>query len=271
MPHDLNMGEPFMAITVAEYNLWRTLAEKKSLPAKPDVLELGEANWYGDVPLNRLIEDIPRFTSPDVAAQLTAALNAFRREDPRRHLFDVAKIFYKTFLDYQSLTAIDLHGTSAALKYNLNDVVPIEKRFHITINTGTAEHVFNQYQMFKTIHDLTLPGGVMFHTFPFVGWLDHGFYNYNPTLIMDLAMTNDYAIIAWIYAKLSPPHIVEIERIEQLHDMAKRGELAPNSVQLVAFTKPKETRPFVAPMQGFYFGKLSAKAREDWYKMRIRG
>jgi hypothetical protein len=261
-------GVQFMAISAVEYSMWRSLAEQKKLPPNPDVLEFGEANWYGDVPIPQLVQDIQKFAAPDVAPELTAAMNELQRRDLRRHLFDLAKIFYKTFTNYKSITAIDLHGTSAALKHNLNEPVPLDRKFNITINTGTAEHVFNQYQMFKTMHELTVPGGIMFHTSPFQGWLDHGFYNYNPTIFVDMAAINDYSLVIWVYGEISPLKIVQLQRLEQVHEMAKRGELGKNSVHIVVMTKPPEEKPFAAPMQGYYAEKLSAKAKEDWYKLR---
>jgi hypothetical protein len=257
-----------MAINAIDYALWRTMAAKKVLAAKPDVLEIGEANWYSDVPLDHLADDIPKFAVPELAASLLETLRQIRAQDPDRYLFDIAKIFYKTFLDYQSITAIDQHGTSAALKFDLNEAVPIAKRFHITINNGTAEHIFNRYQVFKTIHERTLPGGVMLHALPFGGYLDHGFYNYNPTLIVDLAASNDYRILQWLYGELTPLRILSLSHMEQVHEMARHGELGPNSFHYAVFQKAHEDRAFAVPMQGFYAGKLSATAQEDWRILR---
>jgi hypothetical protein len=79
--------------------------------------------------------------------------------------------------------------------------VDLDRQFHVVINSGTAEHVFNACQFFKTVHERTFPGGLMIHAFPFVGWLDHGFYNFNPTLIADLAAANQYAFLIWVYSE----------------------------------------------------------------------
>ena len=39
-----------MAITAGDRSLWRKLRELDAIPVMPDVLEMGKANWYGDVP-----------------------------------------------------------------------------------------------------------------------------------------------------------------------------------------------------------------------------
>ncbi len=258
-----------MAITAIDYTIWRALVEKRALPARPDVLEIGQANWYGDVSVDQLAEDIQRFAPPEQAQlHLQALSQVARSENPIQRAFDIASVFYKAFLNYQSITAIDLDGLSGALEYDLNQPVPLDRRFDVTINTGTAEHVFNQYQLFKTIHDLTLPGGVIVHTFPFKGWLDHGFYNYNPTFIVDLAACNEYEIVVWLYGELSPFRVVQLERLEQVHEMARRGELGLNAVHDVVLRKPGEERPFTVPMQGYYADKLSARAEQDWCTLR---
>ena len=60
--------------------------------------------------------------------------------------------------------------------------------------------IFNQFNVFKTIHDLTKPGGFIFHQLPGQGYYDHGFYNYQPTFFFDLAEANDYSMIGfWMY------------------------------------------------------------------------
>ena len=108
----------------------------------------------------------------------------------------------------------------------------------------------------------------MIHTFPFVGWLDHGFYNINPTLIADLAAANKYEILIWIYSESNPLKIVQVRNIEEFHEMKKRGEIRENSMLHVVLRKSAQEQPFVTPMQGFYAGVLSSSAAEDWTKLR---
>ena len=62
-------------------------------------------------------------------------------------------------------------------------------------NNGTGEHIFNQASVFEWMHALCKSGGVMLHLLPMKGWLNHGFYNYNPVLFRDLAQANKYDIL----------------------------------------------------------------------------
>src|ERR1700720_902128 len=62
--------------------------------------------------------------------------------------------------------------------FDLNcDSVPQEHRglFDCVFNFGTTEHVFNQYNSFKAIHDLACVGGHMFHQVPTAGYINHGY------------------------------------------------------------------------------------------------
>ncbi len=103
-----------------------------------------------------------------------------------------------TDASYDSIDIVD--GLKTTI-FDLNfDDVPQRwlKNFDILINCGTLEHVINQYKAITFIHDVLKVGGVWFDQPPSVGFLNHGYYNYNPLFYLDLASANDYEIIeAW--------------------------------------------------------------------------
>jgi SAM-dependent methyltransferase len=89
---------------------------------------------------------------------------------------------------------IDLDTRHDAIPLDLNtDQVPerLRRQFDLVINTGTTEHVANQAQAFRIIHDLTRKGGVMFHEVPAGSW-NHGLVNYTPKFFLLLHKQNDY-------------------------------------------------------------------------------
>lgn len=97
-------------------------------------------------------------------------------------------------------TAIDVDGSPGSVALDLNfDSVPSPLRgaFDLVTNLGTTEHICNQLNAFKAIHDLAAPGGVMVHHLPAGGALNHGLFNYNPKFFWHLARSNDYT---WLYA-----------------------------------------------------------------------
>lgn len=95
-------------------------------------------------------------------------------------------------IEYASL---DTSLEAGALNLDLNfDSVPMShrKQYDLVLNLGTTEHVCNQLNAFRFIHDLTNVGGVMFHSLPFSGYQNHGLVNYNPRFFWMLMRGNDY-------------------------------------------------------------------------------
>lgn len=68
------------------------------------------------------------------------------------------------------------------------------ERFDVVVNFGTTEHLLNQLNAFKTIHDACKVGGVMIHNLPACGWIDHGYITYTARFFFDLASCNGYEI-----------------------------------------------------------------------------
>ncbi len=255
-----------MAISKIEYTLLSNAREQGIIPPRPRVIEFGEQNWYGDIALERLVSDIERFV-PDRARQreLVDRLNEAKESQHETFWFDIAKVFYETFLDYEDLQAIDLNGTDRAHRLDLNEPVDLAgQQFDLLLNMGTAEHVFNVYQFFENAHRLTKPGGLMVHGMPFLGWPDHGFYSFHPTFYFDLAAANDYALQILVCAEIEPFKMIQISSREHAADLAKDQGFGNNSLLYGVFKTPAEGAPFKVPLQGFYSGSVSEKVVEAW-------
>jgi len=258
-----------MAITAIEYALITKLNQAGVLRPNPDILELGEANWYGDVPIDRLASDVNDFVADPARRQaLASELQSIVQRRSPKMLFEMAKVFYKVFLDYGSITAIDFHGTEVARKCDLNQPIELDRQYDIVMNGGTAEHVFNVYQFFETAHKATKAGGLMLHGVPFTGWYDHGFYNFNPTFFFDLAEQNGYKLLMLVCAKLQPLELIQIHKREQTAAMAREEKIGHNALLYAIMQKDQQERPFSAPIQGYYSGAISEEASEAWRDLR---
>jgi hypothetical protein len=92
--------------------------------------------------------------------------------------------------------AIDYGGHRNSISLDLNrDRVPRRLRgaFDLVINTGTTEHVANQDNAFRIIHDLAFDvGGIMYHEVPGGGMGDHGLISYHPRFFSRLCDCNGY-------------------------------------------------------------------------------
>jgi hypothetical protein len=216
-----------MAISATHYQLLKSLPIDRG----STLLEIGEANWYGDCAV-----DFPC--------------------EPTEDLFTVAKACYAAAFAPERVVSIDRNGTLEARRDDLNAPNNLGEQFDIVINHGTAEHIFNIAQVFKTIHDHCHVDGWMIHDAPFYGWVDHGFYCLQPTLFYDLARANCYEVTKFAVHKTQERLIVEINSREDITKLADADQIPNNAMLFVAFRKRFEV-PFQLPLQAYYAGTLS--------------
>ncbi len=94
--------------------------------------------------------------------------------------------------------ALDFDGHRHSLPLDLNkDQVPakLRGRFDLVINAGTTEHVANQDNAFRVMHDLVRFGGVMIHELPAAGMLTHGLVTYTMKFFWHLCRENNYQVL----------------------------------------------------------------------------
>lgn len=105
-----------------------------------------------------------------------------------------------------SYRALDIFEADSTTLFDLNVQSPgddLKEQFDLVTNLGTTEHVINQYLSMKTIHELTKPGGLIYHDLPMSGYHDHGYFSYNALLFRHLAEANNYTILMLHYSRAS--------------------------------------------------------------------
>jgi hypothetical protein len=156
-------------------------------------------------------------------------------------------------LDY---ACIDIDGSPGSIPLDLNfDEVPAEARgkHQLVTNFGSTEHIANQANAFKVIHDLTAPGGVMLHNLPLQGHFNHGFINYNPKFFWTLARDNGYRELLIDYrrgdAEGFPPHAFVKAGLIQGRKLGERfqGYTAEACAALIVLQKTNSA-PYVPPL-----------------------
>lgn len=227
-----------MAISATQYDLLRQLPVKHG----GSLLEIGEANWYGDL-------------DPESVGL------------PRGCQFETAKAFYRQWFDPSRLVAIDNNGTESALRRDLNLPIELGERFDVVINNGTAEHVFNLSQVFSTMHDHCEQDGWLIHDAPFCGWIDHGFYCLQPTLFYDLAMANCYEVHSLHVHESRSRVVIRLDSRDHAARLAEAKRLPQNSM-LLAVLRKRVDSPFRYPRQGYYAGTLSTAGARAWEQVR---
>ena len=245
-----------MAITHNDRDVFLRLRHAGLIPPQPNMLELGEGQWYGDVSAETLSEDIDALVQDDaLREELHQRMVAIFCDKSPYQSWDLAKVCFRACLNYRKYTAIDFHGTPAALKIDLNYPVDLGEQFDIVLNAGTAEHVFDVGQFFRTVHGLTRPGGLMIHVMPVHGWVEHGFYSFNSTFYWDLAAANGYTMLFHGYAELKPPRLAELDNRARILEMAKAGQFAKNATLYGVMKKADTENHFRVPQQHMYVQK----------------
>jgi len=154
------------------------------------VMELGSQDFW--CPQKNLIRALcAAFGQPDPPPELLQTTNTGQL--PARRLYEALGMTYE---------CVDVDGRVGTLVLDLNfDSVPMEHRgrYDLVTNHGTSEHLINQYNVFKMMHDFAAPRGIMMHAVPFTVHLEHGFFNYQPNFFECLARYNSYETLGiWV-------------------------------------------------------------------------
>lgn len=100
--------------------------------------------------------------------------------------------------------AVDITPYPGTLVIDLNSgSLPFwrRRRYALVTNCGTTEHVLNQLNAFRLIHDACKVGGLMYHGVPMAGDFSHGFFGYHPKFFTRMQEVNGYELLdRWIWA-----------------------------------------------------------------------
>ncbi len=164
----------------------------KSLKPGGAVLELGQQNIEPEVPRAEVRHFLKKIGTDNACAEKIIC-ERFAGE-PRWPVWD---LFRDGRYRYRCL---DLYPGEFTIVANLNSYsVPadIVGTFDLITNFGTTEHVTDQVNAFRVIHEFAKPGALLVHAVPFTGYFNHGLYNYHPLFFIFLATANEYEILSF--------------------------------------------------------------------------
>ncbi len=183
---------------------------------------------------------------------------------------------YFTSIGFEDYKSIDINGAYESFQFDLNkniyEAYNFDKKYDLVINNGTGEHVFNQYSLFLNFHNLTKVNGIMLNILPFIDWINHGFYNFNPIFFADLAASNNYKIIKISLANRDGAELkldgnnfsVLFEQIKPYKNNSKFQKMIEiakdkigKNILLVVITQKLSDEIFKIPLQGKYLNDIS--------------
>ena len=130
-------------------------------------------------------------------------------------------------------------------------------KFDFVTNFGTSEHILNQLNFFKTMHDITRVGGYMISELPCMFGLNHGMFKYEPKFFMDLARANAYSIVDF-YMVEDPPSL-NIYRWDQYKQINGCKDLC-----IIAIMQKLHDTKFCIPLCGNYELKIKNDIMERY-------
>ena len=235
-----------MGIGAVALDLLHIIRDAGLLHRSTRVAELGSQTFAPDTPSAR---DMVRTLFPDI--------DAAGIDNPRDLYRALGLTHYVSF---------DLDGGDGALRFDLNRPLAAEygftETFDLVTNHGTTEHAFDQAACFANMHALTSPGGLMVHALPTQGYQNHGFFNYHPSCLLDLAAANGYEVLG-LFLAIG-------DRLVPYTDgfLAENGIRATDAVSVLAVLRKPADAPFVVPFDGRYYasgddGEVVPQARAD--------
>ncbi|MFM9970246.1 MAG: hypothetical protein ACKVQK_17790 [Burkholderiales bacterium] len=164
------------------------------------VLDIGSSNLY-QADTQSIVEYVSQFGEVGEASELQAFAERLSEGSAYDHVkgglnesfageliercgmsylsMDIARGYKTEILDLNHENLPSRHGES----------------YDVVLNIGTTEHVFNQYNSFKVIHEAARAGGYMVHQLPAAGYTDHGYFMYAGRMFFELASYNKYEIV----------------------------------------------------------------------------
>ncbi len=160
--------------------------------------------------------------------------------------------------------SIDTNGHNNAHVFDMNKDLATDygyhEKFDLVTNFGTTEHICNQAQIFKNMHDLCTINGLMIGIVPFQGALNHGFFNYQPLFFEHIALANDYDMnLYWtiaspqLYTQNVLPYNQELVKIIRESVKNKYFSYLPYEMEeeLCYVFRKKFDQPYVQPDQTY--------------------
>ena len=191
-----------MGMTSYDLSVLHYLKEKGHIPHHQSVMEIGAQqlanNFLAAEDLLVKTSELFKTTTPHNFPKVVPSELAHGSLVAQSSVAPSARDFWQWIGFKHAAIDIDESPGSIALDLNFDGIKRKHRgKFALVTNMGTTEHIANQHNAFKVIHELTAQHGVMYHNVPSQGMMNHGLINYNLKFFWMLARSNGYE---WLFA-----------------------------------------------------------------------
>lgn len=230
------------------------LAKKYRKRISGSILQLGRQDAYFD--FDTLRSQANRFDIELKSTPIRTVENPWTKQQ----VIDDQTLF--SALGFETVDSLDfVADEKPSIVHDLNEEVPtsFHGRWDIVYDGGTLEHVFDVATALRNIHSMVKPGGLAIHESPTNNYVDHGFWQINPTLLFDFYSANGYEILeAWICLFPSADTMHHETPRRFIYEPAAFEALSVGRFPaglagvFIAARKPLDHKSAVNPVQGFY-------------------
>lgn len=165
-------------------------------------------------------------------------------------IYDSEAMFRELGVDPTIVDVAKLRGDERIVDLNFPLPPDLVARFDLVVDTGTCEHCFNVAQAFANACNALAPGGMLVHAAPLTR-VNHGFWNFSPTIYPDFFEDNGFRIHALVGVSGS---LKEGRRTFALDPFA-RAQVPPEAAVYVVAERV-EVRELRWPVQRKYRGMI---------------
>lgn len=175
------------------------LREMGLLPSGGKLLDIGSSNLYqaSEHDLNDFMTGFGVTPDPAFVARMSKG-SAYGTGGVANESF-VGELLEAVGISYLSFDIAKGYKTEI---FDLNTMAlrgALVGSFDTVVNFGTTEHLMNQLNAMRVIHNAVRPGGHIVHELPSLGYIDHGYITYTPRFFFDLAGHNEYEVVDFAY------------------------------------------------------------------------
>lgn len=185
-------------------------------------------------------------------------------------------------LGFETLLSVDVsdfEGAEILFDMNQPGLVQVLPRLaDFIVETGTAEHVFHVPNYLANVCESLKVGGVAMHFIPCNNAVDHGFYQFSPTLFLDFYSSNKFELLDIVLLETDSYDWsrVRLTRYDPgCLDRRDKDLFAGRYVSLaVVVRKTNLSTSTAIPQQGQYMNmsgwlEEDSAARDDWIENEI--
>ena len=149
------------------------------LPSGASVLDLGVQEIYAKGSDDHIRAFIQYFSERDSRLKPAEAYSEAEIARLADHGY-AGELLVASGFKYQSIDLFQGYNT-ILFDLNIHQLSPeLSGQFDLVANLGTTEHIINQYQAMRSIHEFTRIVGLIYQNSSLSGYYLHGYYSYNP-------------------------------------------------------------------------------------------